>query len=138
MAVTSKPPAQEKKERTWPSLLLGPLIWFLHLNTFYAVASVTCKWGWQSFRIAGLPALQLVEVIISLAALLLLARLIIVPWRNWRRFQAEKPPENPRMLHDTEKDRRPLVAFVALLLNSAFFVFVVASFVPVLALNPCA
>jgi hypothetical protein len=138
MAVTSKQPVQENKERTWPSLLLGPLIWFLHLNTFYAVASLSCKWRLMSLSIAGLPGLQLVEAIVSLLTLVLLARLIIVPWRNWRRFQTEQPPENPRMLQDTEKDWRPLVAFVALLLNSGFFVFVVATFVPVLALNPCA
>src|SRR5258708_6040463 len=129
--------AKLDEQHTRWSLFLGILIWFLHLSVNNALISLTCEWNWLSFTIAGIPALKLVEAVITVVALLLLARLIIVPWRNWRRFQTEKPADNPRLLQDTEKDRRPLVAFVALLLNSLFFLFVVASFVPMLALNPC-
>ena len=87
--------------------------------------------------LVALLALLLAVAFAGLCAVRIFARLIILPWRNWREFQTEKPPDNPRLLQDTEKDRRPLLAFVALLLNSLFFLFVVASFVPMLALNPC-
>jgi hypothetical protein len=62
---------------------------------------------------------------------------IFYPWRDWRRFQTEKPPANPNLLHDTEKDRRPLIAFVTMLLNSLLFLFVITSVIPILALSAC-
>lgn len=41
------------------------------------------------------------------------------------------------MLEDTEKDSRSLVAFIVMLLNSLFFLFVVVWFVPIFALSAC-
>jgi hypothetical protein len=132
---TPAPPHAELLTRR--SLLLGMLVWFVHLNLTYGLASVACVWGWFSFPVAGLQALPLVEVLITLAAAVGLGVLVVLPWRDWRAFQSEKPPENPHLLHDTEKDRRPLLAFITLLLNSFFLLFVVVSLVPMLALNAC-
>jgi hypothetical protein len=42
------------------------------------------------------------------------------------------------MLERTESDRRPLMAFVSLLLNGLFLLFVLASMVMVSVLAPCA
>ena len=119
-------------------LFLGVTIWFLDLNTVYALPSLSCEWGWFGFTIAGIPGLAVIEAIITLIALLLMALMIYLPWRNWRKFQTEKPMDNPQLLQDTEKDRRSLLAFVAMLLNSFFFVFLIAMFVPIFALNVCA
>jgi hypothetical protein len=119
------------------SLLLGLLVWFVHLNLTYGLASVACVWGWFSFHVAGLSGLPLVEALITLVAAVVLAVLVVLPWRDWRAFQTDRPPENRHLLHDTEKDRRPLLAFIAMLLNSFFLLFVIASFVPILALNAC-
>jgi hypothetical protein len=123
---------------TWRSLFLGAGIWFLHLNVVYGLSSLACKWDWLSFTVAGVTGLQLVNTLLTLAALALLAVTIYWPWRHWRSFQSEKPPGNPHLLRDTEKDRRPLVAFITMLLNSLFFLFVLASLVPLYALNVCA
>lgn len=119
-------------------LFLGMLLWFADLNTVYALPSLSCTWGWFSFTVAGLSGLAVVEAIITLIAMVLMSVLIYLPWRNWRKFQTERPMENPRMLNDTEKDRRSLIAFVAMLLNSFFLLFIVATFVPMLVLNVCA
>jgi threonine/homoserine/homoserine lactone efflux protein len=81
--------------------------------------------------------LQLVETMITILALLLMLLLIYLPWRDWRRFQSERPRDNPQLLEDTEKDRRPLVAFVTMLLNCFYLLFIVAAFVPIWALKPC-
>ncbi len=119
------------------SLVLGIIIWFTDLNTINALTSTACKWGWFPFTIAGIPGLLIVEGIITLTALLLMLVVIYLPFQNWRKFQTEKPLGNPRMLKDTEKDRRSLLAFVAMLLNSFFLLFIIAFFVPMLSLNMC-
>jgi hypothetical protein len=41
------------------------------------------------------------------------------------------------LLQDTEHDRRPLVAFVALMLNSFLFLFAGAFLVPLFMLSAC-
>ncbi len=119
-------------------LFLGMIVWFIDLNTVYSLSSLACEWNWFAFTFAGIPGLVIVEAIITLIALLLMSFMIYLPWRNWLKFQTEKPTENPQMLKDTEKDRRSLMAFVAMLLNGFFFLFLVATFVPMLVLNVCA
>jgi MFS family permease len=111
------------------SLILGISIWFADLNTVYALPSLACQWGWFPFTIAGIPSLVFIEAVITLIALLLISFLIYLPWKNWRKFQTDKSLENPKMLKDTEKDRRSLLAFVAMLMNSFFLLFIIASFV---------
>ncbi len=118
-------------------LVLGITLWFIDLNTVYALPSLACQWSWFPFTIAGIPGLGFIEAAITFVDMLLMSFLIYLPWRNWRKFQSEKPVDNPRMLKDTEKDRRSLLAFVAMLLNSFFFLFIVAFFVPMLTLNAC-
>jgi len=113
------------------------IVWFVHLNVAYNLASLACTWGWFSFTVVGISGLQLVEAIITLVTMLVMLFLIYLPWREWRRFQTEAPPSNPHVLEDTEKDSRPLVAFIVMLLNSFFFLFVIALFVPIFALSAC-
>ena len=137
MGITATPPTKTDERQTGLSLLLGMTVWFLHENTAYALASLSCQLGWLSFQIGGLSGLQFVEIVITLIAMLLLLITIYLPWRAWRRFQSEKPTDNPHLLQDTEKDRRPLIAFVTMLLNSLFCIFVIATFLPVFALNAC-
>ncbi len=128
--------ADERRTR-W-SLILGILIWFIDLNMVYALPSVACEWNWFPFTIAGIPGLLLVEGTITLVSMLLMAWMIFLPWRNWRAFQTKKPLDNPQIMKDTGKDRRSLMALVAMLANSFFFLFIIAFFVPMLSLNPCA
>ncbi len=116
------------------SLFLGSVVWFIDLNAVYALPSLACNWGWFPFKIAGIPGLALVEGAITLVALLLMLRLIYLPWRNWRKLRAGAP----RALQAAEKDRRSLMAFVAMMTNSFFFLFIIAFFVPMITLNACA
>ena len=129
----SKPDAQHTR---W-SLFLGITIWFLHLNIVNALISVSCKWGGLTIPVGGWSGLQIVTAIISLIALLLMLFLIYLPWRNWRSFQTEEPTQNPDWMHDTEVYRRPLMAFVAMLLNGFLFLYILATFVPMIALKAC-
>lgn len=128
---------QPSEQQTRWSIFLGIMLWFLHLNTLNALTSLSCKWGWFPFKIAGLSGLQFVEALISLVVMLMMLAIIFLGWRDWRRFQPKKLIGSPRMLQNTEKDRRPLVAFIAMLLNSFLLLFVIASFVPIFVLNAC-
>ncbi len=133
---TSQLTKTQEMQTRW-SLFLGIAIWFLHQNMLNMLISVACKWGWFTFPIGGLSGLQFVELIISLIALLAMLVVIYLPWRNWRNFQSEKPAHNPQLLQDTEEDRRPLMAFIAMLMNGFFFLFIIATFVPTLVLKAC-
>ncbi len=119
------------------SLILGITLWFADLNTVYALPSLACEWNWFPFTIAGIPGLLIVEAAISIVSLLLMAYLIYLPWRNWRKLQTQKPADNPHLLADTENDRGSLVAFIAMMANSFFFLFILATFVPILMLKVC-
>lgn len=125
------------ERRTRSSLYLGITIWFLHLNILNALTSVSCKWGWLTFPVGGLSGLQFVQLIISLIAMLLMLFMIYLPWREWQMFQSEKPARNPQMLQDTEEANRPLIAFIAMCLNSLLLLFVIATFVPIFTLKAC-
>jgi uncharacterized membrane protein len=138
MDLSSVPISESEDRLTRWCLFLGITIWFIDLNMVYALPSLSCEWGWFRFTIAGIPGLVMIETIITLIAMLLMSVMIYLPWRNWRKFQTEKPTANPEILQDTEKDRRSLLAFVAMLLNSFFFLFMIATLVPILALYVCA
>ena len=137
MSVLTSSTTPKDEQHTWRSLFLGIAVWFLYQNTLYALASLSCVWGWFSFQVAGIPGLRLVEAGLTVVALALMLLLTFLPWREWRRFQTDRAAGNPRLLQDTEKGRRPLVAFIVMLLNGLFCLFVIAAFVPIIALNAC-
>lgn len=128
---------QSNGRQTLLSLLGGIVIWFAHQNITYGLASLTCKWGWFHFNLGQITGLQLLETLITLAALVGMAFMILLPYRNWRRFQSEKPLENEHVLEDTEKGRRPMAAFIPMALNCFLFLFVITNFVPIFALKAC-
>ena len=129
----SKPSDQQTQ---W-SLFLGITIWFLHLNLLDALISVSCKWGGLTFPVGGLSGLQFIEAVITLITILAMLFLIYLPWRQWRSFQSKKPTKNPRLLQNTEEDRPPLMAFIAMLLNGFLILYIIATFVPMFALKAC-
>jgi hypothetical protein len=119
------------------SFLLGIAVWFIHQNTIYALSSLSCKWTWFPFHLGSITGIQIIETAVSLIALALIGYFLYLAWQQWRKFQSEKPPENPHMLEDTEKDRRPLMAFIAMMSNTFFLLFVLGSFVIIFSLNSC-
>jgi uncharacterized membrane protein len=129
----SQPSVQQVR---W-SLFLGILIWFLHLNTVNALISVSCKWGGLTVPVGGLSGLQILAAILTLITVLVLLFLIFLSWRQWRSFQTEKPVQNPDMLRDTDLYWRPLMAFIAMMLDSFLLLYSIAVFIPMLSLKAC-
>ena len=137
MEIVKSPYLKSEERPTWKSLFWGTLVWFLHQNITYGLASLSCVWGRLSAKIGNVSTLQVVETIITGIALLLMLFLIYLAWRDWQRFQSERTKDNPQMLGDTEKDRRPLVAFITMGLNSFYLLFIITTFVPIWTLKPC-
>jgi hypothetical protein len=131
--ISSSRPLTMNDRQTWLSLISGAIIWFLHLNIVYPLTSLACKWEWFPFNDAGMTGLRTLQIVITLIAAVLIGIVIYLPWRHWQRFQTDRD----HMLRETESDRRPFIAFVALGLNLFFLAFVVAAIVPILALSPC-
>jgi multisubunit Na+/H+ antiporter MnhB subunit len=118
---------------TVASLFLGFAVWFLHLNSMYFLTSESCKWGWFPYSIAGLPGVSFVQLVVTTIAAMLTLRMIYLAWRNWRQFQIN----GDHVLEQTMRDRRPLIAAVAMSLNMLFLLFVLAFLVVLLTLNTC-
>jgi hypothetical protein len=129
--------SQPSEQQVRWSLFLGILIWFLHLNTTNALISVSCKWGGLTIPVGSLSGLQILAAILTLITVLALLFLVFLPWRQWRSFQTEKPVQNPDMLRDTEVFWRPLMAFIAMMLNGFLLLYSIAVFVPMLSLKAC-
>jgi hypothetical protein len=130
---THSPALQHSDRQTILSLIAGTVIWFLHLNIVYPLTSVACKWEWFPFTDAGMTGLRTVQLVITFIAAVLIFVTIYLPWRSWRRFQTDAQ----HIMSQTEKDRRPLLAFITMALNMFLLAFVVTSMVPTLVLSPC-
>jgi hypothetical protein len=124
---------QTNHRQIWLSLLFGFIVWFVYLNIVYPLTSLTCRWGWFPFNILGLPGLRFIQMVITVIALLLIARMIYLPWRNWKRIEASEEDK----FYQTAKDPHSLMMLVSMLLNTLFGLFIIVSFVPMFALNPC-
>ncbi len=131
--------AEQREERqTKRSLFAGIAIWFVAANVVYALPSLACKWGWFPFKVGSLSGLQAVQLVVNTVALTLMAVMVYLPARDWRRFQSQQPPHNPDMLQDTEKGREPLLAFIVFMLNVFFLLIVIALYAPIFTLKACA
>ena len=129
--------SQPSEQQVRWSFFLGILIWFLHLNIVNALISVSCKWGGLTVPVGSLSGMQILAAVLTLIVVLALLFLIFLSWRQWRSFQTEKPIQNPDMLRDTELYWRPLMAFIAMMLNGFLLLYSIAVFIPMLSLKAC-
>lgn len=124
---------QQSDRRVWISLVGGIAVWALHLMIVYPLTSLTCRWGWFSSTIAGMAGLHFVQMVVTVIAALLMIILGISAMREWRRNRSDEES----MLQETASARRPLMAFVAMVLNGFFLLAILLSFVPIFAIEPC-
>jgi hypothetical protein len=128
---------EHEERQTKICLFAGIILWFVELNVIYALPSLSCKWGWFPFQVGPLSGLQFVQMLISLVAVALMAYVTYLPYRNWREYQTDPPAQNPHMLQDTEKERQSLLAFIVMMANSFFLLFILGLFVLIFSLKPC-
>jgi hypothetical protein len=106
----------------WLELWAAPIVWFLSLCASFAVAPWACGWNWQ-------PAL----VLISLIALLITAAFGLKAWNHWHSVGRETPGELGGEIAACR-----LMASGAVLLNSMFFLVILAQLIVTVTLGACA
>ncbi len=119
--------------RLWAGMILGPVIWALHLVVIYAVQSVSCHLGLLQGSILGMSALRFVLLAITAAAL---AGVLAGGWlsyRNYRRLEGGR--ERGRGL---DQDRPGFMALAGTLLSGLFLLSLIYTVLAVFTLQPCA
>ncbi len=127
----------KQQQQTQRSSFLGMLVWFLDFMVTYALNSVACQWHWLTNTIGYMDVLQFLEVIIAAIALAVIAYLTYVPWRIWRSVQQKPPMQDSHTFEHTEEDRGALLSFLAIGMNSFFFLFAIATLVLMFSFTAC-
>ncbi len=127
----------KQQQQTQRMLFLGMLVWFLDLLFLNALNSVACEWHWLTITVGRMDVLQFVEIAVSLVALLLIGAMTYIPWRNWRSIQRKNPVQDQHAFEHTEEDRGALLSFLAMGMNSFFFLFVIATLVLMVSFTAC-
>ena len=120
-----QPPPDVKSWQLWFSLAAGTVVWLIHLMIVYPLTSLTCEWGWFPSTVNGLTGLQVVQIIITIIAAIIIAVAGVFAFQNQRRLRTQ------------EINRHYFMAQLGLALNILFFALVVVSLVPILSLPVC-
>ena len=127
----------EIRLRSWPALLLAPLIALADLSVVYSLVTPACMRQDQS----GLHAVAAASLVIVLA-------LTMLAWRAWRdetaRVQghataamANGSRDVTRADGDAAADRQRFVALIAVLVGALSGLVCVALWLPIWLLSPC-
>jgi len=125
----------EIRLRSWPALLLAPLIALADLSVVYSLVTPACMRQDQS----GLHAVAAASLVIVLA-------LTMLAWRSWRdetthvqgeATMAQGPRDVTRADGDAAADRQRFVALVAVLVGALSGLVCVALWLPIWMLSPC-
>ena len=125
-----------RRDRTYPlSALAAPMaVWAVHFVVVYSLVGLGCERGLLLQRVAALPMLSWNLMLVTAAALALIAWLGWHALRRWRALRnrgdaATPPPPAPH-----ERFMRLATALLALLA----FIAVAFTATPVFMLRPCA
>ena len=123
----------EIRLRSWPALLLAPLIALADLSVVYSLVTPACMRQDRS----GLHAVAAASLVIVLA-------LTMLAWRAWRdetaRVQGDARvamAQGPRADGDAAADRQRFVALIAVLVGALSGLVCVALWLPIWLLSPC-
>jgi hypothetical protein len=123
--------------RSWPALLLAPLIALADLSVVYSLVTPACMRQDRS----GLHAVAAASLVIVLA-------LTLLAWRAWRDgtarvrgdatvAMANGPRDVTRADGDVAADRQRFVALIAVLVGALSGWVCVALWLPIWLLSPC-
>ena len=124
--------------RSWPALLLAPLIALADLSAIYALVTPACMRQDRS----GLH-------VVAVAALLIVLALTLLAWHAWLDASARvdgsamvagpngDPREVTRADGDAAVDRQRFIALVAVLVGALSVLVCLALWLPIWLLSPC-
>jgi hypothetical protein len=100
-------------------VFVPPLVWLMHLQANYALASWACR-----------PGHRYVSVLVVVVAVVLTAGAGALAWRSW-------PSDEPVAGEPQRIEGGRLLALLALASSLSFLVVLVASAIPIFILRPC-
>jgi hypothetical protein len=104
----------------WLGLLAGPLAWLTQLAVSYPLVPLSCRVEWGAI-------FHLVTLVTALAAV----AAGTVAWQNWQQLRAEEGG-------GTQLERQRFMALGGAISGALFLVTIVAQWLPVLFIGPCA
>lgn len=121
--------AEEAQTRThdvsewalWLGLLGGPLAWLVQLGVSYPLVPLSCETEWGTI-------FHLVTLVTALAAV----GAGTVAWQSWQQLRGEDESD------DTRLGRQGFMALAGVLTSALLLATIVAQWLPVLFLSPCA
>lgn len=106
----------------WAGLLVAPAAWLLNLELAYLLVSAACS-GRTTFPLH----------VVSFVALIIAAGGGVLAWRSWSRLGREWPGDDGGW-----RAAGRLVAVLGAMLSALIILVIVAQWIPVLFLDPCA
>lgn len=125
---------EKANERGWLALIVGTVIVSAHFMVVYAASSLTCRWGWLPGKTVGIPSLQFFQMLVTFLAGVLIGGLIAITYRDWHSTQVDERGEESQQA----AARLPLLAFITMLVNTSYLLFILMSLVPILTIQQCA
>lgn len=117
---------------TATGFLLAPVAWFAYFIAVYALQGAGCAAGLDQVNVLGMGTLQLLLLLVTLAAVVLIALSGLWSFRAWHRLLEE--------LEDEEREARgneTFLAYGALLHAGLFLVATLWIGAPVLLVDSC-
>ena len=105
----------------WTCLLLPPVIWFLAMETNFALTPWACAFGWK-----------LAMLLVSVIALAITALLSFVAWSQWRSLGREFPGDAGGAV-----PRARTMAILGGLIAAMSFLVILAQGIPVIMMGAC-
>jgi uncharacterized membrane protein YhaH (DUF805 family) len=120
------------------SLIIGPMVWAVHLLIVYIMAAIACAHGFFDDEILGIRIVQLIGGAATLLALALILDALVLSWRRWRGrpFDGEPAPLPPHDGADVASRRR-FMAYAGVLLSGIALIATVWQSLPLVFFVSC-
>jgi hypothetical protein len=118
----------------WLGIFFSPVVWSIYHVVGYALVEAACETTFLGFDIAGVSALLVVELALTVIVLLIMGWNAVWSYRSWRHYAAEDPAEEfPLQAYDRDE----FMALSGLLLSATFILTILLTAYPFFVLNPC-
>ncbi|MBC7814197.1 MAG: hypothetical protein H7175_23790 [Burkholderiales bacterium] len=112
------------------SILVGPILWFVHFAAVYSVAEFGCGSNFNNLMYISPANIRIVIVAITLPALILVAIGGLLAYRGWVSLRDQS-------IGILAGERERFLIKAAILLNGLFLLSIVATTVPTFFVNAC-
>lgn len=105
----------------WTCLLAPPVVWFIAMETNFALTPWACAFGWK-----------VAMLVVSAVALVITALLSFVAWGQWRSLGSEFPGDAGGAI-----SRARIMAILGALVAATAFLVTLAQSAPVVMMGAC-